>query len=488
METIEITIPETKIIISEEELNFNVLEEKIWQATMKQGRKALENTLPVLDRKIAKERGKGFENQGLKDKYLGTMFGDIYYSRRGYYDKEGKLHYLLDEKLGLEKNQRVSVFREKLEATLGFEAGSYRKAENLFKLLLCSSRSFESIRQTVQRVGNEIRKEEELEAEAILEGKEEIKVLGEPQEFAFLEADGTYIHLQGEKKKRGEVKLGIGYLGWDKRYPKGERKAYELQHKFIYGGIEAAEKFTEKLSILAEKNLGLSKVKQLIIGGDGANWIRETLLDLFPEATYQLSKYHLNRRLKETLFYDKALEKGIKGLLKRDKVDEATSLLEKELQKNKGDKKKTRELIVYLKNNREGINGIARIKKSKKLSSFLRSTGAIEGNIDKTICHRLKKHGMRWGIAGAENILKVATKILNGQWDEWWREKKHLNSESLMLRPQKKSFRKVLGKANHDIWITYCEREIPTLHGPHQGRSWIERLRDKIYDYDLEMV
>jgi len=34
--------------------------------------------------------------------------GDITFSKRLYQDQEGKYHYLLDEKLGLEKNQRVS--------------------------------------------------------------------------------------------------------------------------------------------------------------------------------------------------------------------------------------------------------------------------------------------------------------------------------------------------------------------------------------------
>jgi len=54
-----------------------------------------------------RERGK-LSNQGKRLRYLITLLEDITFSKRLYQDKEGKYRYLLDEKLGLSKNQRVS--------------------------------------------------------------------------------------------------------------------------------------------------------------------------------------------------------------------------------------------------------------------------------------------------------------------------------------------------------------------------------------------
>jgi len=45
----------------------------------------------------------------------------------------------------------------------------------------------------------------------------------------------------------------------------------------------------EKLSFLAEERLSLSKVKNLLFGGDGDSWIISGVKDYFPQAIYLLS-------------------------------------------------------------------------------------------------------------------------------------------------------------------------------------------------------
>jgi hypothetical protein len=63
-------------------------------------------------------------------------------------------------------------------------------------------------------------------------------------------------------------------------------------------------------------------------------------------------------------------------------------------------------------------------KLSKEERKELRCTGAIEGSIDKTVCNRFKKRGMRWSIFGANCLLKVGEKMLNREWENWWCEVK----------------------------------------------------------------
>lgn len=480
--TIVINLPEATIKITEEELNFNRLEQKIWEHQMRQGQAILEKALEKIDEHLADSRGDGLKNKGLRQKYLSCLFGDIQYCRRAYYDEQGKFRFLLDEKIGLDGNQRVSVARGKLEAELA-SMKSYRKAEDVFWLLLGGSRSFEAIRQGVFKVGREMQEEQEEEAEAIFEGKVADEDLGE-REFAVLEADGTMIHLQGERQKKAEVKLGVGYDGWEPRYKKGrKRKGFSLAHKFIYMGIEEGERFSEKLSLFAKKYLGLDKVKHLLVGGDGATWITENLLGCFVNATYQLCRFHLNRAIKTALGHNKVLQRIIKHGLRRNAIDEVLKFLQREARRVPDKRTKIKDLMVYIENNRQGINGIRKLRKklSKKEREKLRGTGAIEGNIDKAVANRLKKRGMRWSIAGANCLLKITEKILNGKWDKWWVRKKEIAEDIAVTVPVVRKYRSLQGKANQEVWTEYLEREVPVLHGSHQDRRWVKKLREKIY-------
>jgi len=66
----------------------------------------------------------------------------------------------LDEKLGLNKNQRVSKAYQKIEGLLAFVSGSYCKAEELIREFYGDSLSFESVRGQAIRQGKKIQKEE----------------------------------------------------------------------------------------------------------------------------------------------------------------------------------------------------------------------------------------------------------------------------------------------------------------------------------------
>lgn len=475
----KIIIPETTIEIPEENINLNIIEKNIWDHQMMQGQVILEKTLEKMDKMLAESRDKGLKNKGLRAKYLTSLFGDTRYLRHAFYDKEGRFRFLLDEKLGLKENQRVSVARSKLEATLAFTK-SYRGVEDTFWLLLGKSRCFESIRQQVYKIGKELQAEEREEIEAIFEGRVKDKDLGE-REFAVLETDGTMIHLQGEKQRKAEVKLGVGYDGWEERYKKG--KGFNLAHKFVYLGIEEGKKFSENLSLFAKKYLGLDKVKHLLVGGDGATWITENLLGCFVNVFYQLCRFHLNRAIKTALGHNRGLQRIIRYGLKKDAIAEVIRLLEKEMKRAPNKKENIQDLITYLTNNRQGINGVKKLRKklSKEGKEKLHGTGAIEGNIDKGIANRFKKRGMRWSKVGANYLLKIGGKILNREWDEWWIKKKEIVPDAAVSMPMAREYRHLKGKVNHTIWQEYLERSIPALHGPYQDRSWVNKLKEKIY-------
>ena len=66
------------------------------------------------------------------------------------------------------------------------------------------------------------------------------------------------------------------------------------------------------LAILGEKRFQLNQAELVLIGGDGASWIKEGAKNYFPNSIYQLCKFHLERKLKQTLPYHKEMQKEIK--------------------------------------------------------------------------------------------------------------------------------------------------------------------------------
>jgi len=130
MENLEVTInfPCLKFNIPEDSINFHTLERIIFDLTRKIGKELIEELLPLIDDKLKKARKRGeLSNQGKRLRYMITLLGDITFSKRLYQKRGGKYLYLLDKKLGLTKNQRVSQAYQKIESLLAFASNILHK-------------------------------------------------------------------------------------------------------------------------------------------------------------------------------------------------------------------------------------------------------------------------------------------------------------------------------------------------------------------------
>ena len=161
------------------------------------------------------------------------------------------------------------------------------------------------------------------------------------------------------------------------------------------------------LSILGEKRFHLSQQKLILIGGDGASWIKEGAKNYFPNSIYQLCKFHLERKLKQILYYHKEIKRWIRSLLKEGEINKALKELQQERDLRPEHKKDLEGLMHYICDNQEGVNAVDRLKNQ---GFPVEDLGAIEGNIDKTLANRFKKRGMRWSIPGALSLAKVGGK------------------------------------------------------------------------------
>lgn len=465
---IVVTIPSFTVSIAPAGASFKDFEKTAADAGRAIGQAILVEMLKQADEWHRDNRAEGLENLGKRAKYLMTLVGDIRYHRR-LYRREGKLVYLLDEKLGLKKNERVSDERGKAESVLAFTSSSYRKAQELSEEQFGKSHSHEGLRQAVISEGQAIKQQEDRLAKQIMADGIKQKAPGAQYPVAYVESDGTMIHLQNENTRLGEIKLGIGYHGFEPRYKSGCGKGKQLKDKFVYADVRNGRSFMENLSLFCEERLSLSRAEHLIVGGDGAGWVTINSEDCFPGAVYELSRYHLRKGLKTALGHNPALEQKVRELLNQDQFEKALTMInsEKRISRHKADE--LEDLRRYLFNNRNWINGVKHLKQRlpKEEKHLIGHTGAMEGNIDKVLANRFKKRGYRWSWRGCESLVKVGIRYLNGNtWPD------QTPSAESAARP-----------VISEITISKKDRpayELPVLSGPHQGREWVKQLRHLI--------
>jgi len=120
-----ITLPSLQVTIPEDQLNFQYLEKFVFQLVKIIGQHILTEILQFLDNRLREERQRGeLSNCGKRRKYLLTLLGNITYQKHLYQDKEGQYHCLLDEKLGLKSNQRMSTPYQKITGLFSFTAAA----------------------------------------------------------------------------------------------------------------------------------------------------------------------------------------------------------------------------------------------------------------------------------------------------------------------------------------------------------------------------
>jgi hypothetical protein len=466
MDTITITFPEVKVKIPIKDLTFDILEDMLFEISQNIARKVFEKAITDIDSYLRHKREKGkLKNTGKREKYFLTRFGDILYSRTRYKDQENKSHYLLDEALNISKNQRISLSRARIECFLS-SLSSYREVVEGIGLLIGGPRCHEAIRQSVIKEGKLIIEKQEQKLRQIENLDYPDK---EAPDTAYMEADATYITLQKKGKERGgkmEVKIGVGYSGKEARYSTGKSK--RLKEKFTF--IGTGKSFMERLSLLAEERLSLSKVKKVIFGGDGDSWITSGIKDYFSSATYILCLYHLYKKFKESLGRRKEEQKAIKDLLLSNQIDKGLSVIDQLIRNSQDLKEKDNlvKLYTYISRNRQGITNQVRLKDQE-----IERAGAIESNINKVITSRFKKRGMSWSKPGALALLKIKETILNGEWDKWWETERERNIKVGKYKPPlPAAYFKKETESSPIVEVT-----IPALRGPDRGKPWVGVLR-----------
>ncbi len=145
----------------------------------------------------------------------------------------------------------------------------------------------------------------------------ESKVLFEKQ-------DGIWLKLQGVvRKKYGsskEMKLAIAYDGATET-AKGR---YNLSNKAACASFEGVNEFVARKEGVIASTYNVDKVETRILNGDGAEWIKRSIMD--EDTHFQLDLFHRNKAI-----YANVKDKSKRGilfeLLRNGRVDDVFSCI-----------------------------------------------------------------------------------------------------------------------------------------------------------------
>jgi len=445
-----------EIEITENDLDINKLDDKINKASLKAGQEIFKKSLDEINNYVInKKRDKDVAKiHSHKTGKLGTLVGDIKYRYtqvKEEINKEVSYYSPLKRVLNIQPHQQITDGL-KIQGVLSSSNVSYRVASEK----LSNRISHSTIRNSALEVGKNIKKQEE---EYTGENVKSSLFKGQSSQ-AFIEADGIYIPMQGGKNKKSEVKLAICYSGRENRYKKGSSVQKHLKDKIVYGDICKSEDFIEKASVFFNYFCSLMSVLYILILGDGATWIKD-FLSVYSRGVYQLDRFHLLRKLRSHFSRKKEIYDEIKKLIEENRIDDVLLKIQKTLLyfeekiaeyefkgglEDRKDEhksyrkridfyrrriKKVKELISYIENNKEGINGIDAYKDIFEDCDLIIGSGGIENQVKNTIARRMKGQGKCWKNEGARAMVKILTSINNG----WYSFEDYLNIFSLNRKP-----------------------------------------------------
>ena len=398
-----------------EGLTFKEMERTFFEMGCDFARNLMSEFLCAVDKEICETRNKAeLRHKGSRETTVKTLMGEVPVKRALYRRvlDDGKIEhvFLLDEELGLDTIGNISP--NLVEKIAGHICEMpFREVANAVSGLTNQRISHQGIWNVVQTIG-----ERQAEAEknlmndfndGFLAGDKKVPIL-------FEEADGVWISIQkrGDKKpskKKKELKTGVVYEGWEKRYPSS--KEYKTIEKMAFAGFMSSKDF----KCLRDSNIALKydmdSIAHRILNGDGAKWIRaghDTATDIM-----QLDPFHLKRCIVRNV-QDKKARRYISNELKIGQCNKALEKIEElkyECGGEESEVKKLKILETYIKNNEKEVM-VYKDRKDIKIpappeGTEYRTLGTIERNV--AIFADRMKGGKSWSDKGAANIAKIIT-------------------------------------------------------------------------------
>ena len=187
----------------------------------------------------------------------------------------------------------------------------------------------------------------------------------------------------------------------------GTREAYRLREKRVYCHVGDRVSFWEGVSLAWAHKWDLRQVREVIIGGDGAAWIRSGV-ETFCGATWQLDGFHLARACRQA-FGSLTGRELYQALRTGAAAKMQASLSQTPLREGKQAQRASR-WVEKVAQKKWGLDW--RVRQGSTLEDA-RGLGCMEGNQAQLLAARMKSKGRSWSPKGAYHMAKVQELLTN---------------------------------------------------------------------------
>jgi len=415
-------------IVTNNEEKFNDLERKIYKFVCFFGCLILKLLLEAHDRRLMKARdSKKYRHKGLRTTHVNTIMGDVKYKRVMYEIHENgvtKTVYLLDEKLNINTDGKVSSNLVEKVVEIVPITDSYRKAEKVIEETTNTTLSHEKIRNIIVKLGDKITNKEKEERRLFDKGKL-IKGFKEVTAL-FEEADGIWINLQGKDRKKRieenekkaqkvnkefnpkmkiktELKLHLMYEGWKK----GDSR-HSLVNKQYIAGIMKPKEIKKLRDARVHQQYAEDKIKMRVINGDGAKWTKGIATN---GGFYQKDQFHIMQAImRYTPREQRELMRELVNKKEYKKVQILINGIRSELIKRKESTENINRLESYLSIDLERYQDVLEVPKAPEGIEY-RTMGTQESQIFSKLKKRFCSGRKAFSIRGANALSKIC--VLN---------------------------------------------------------------------------
>ncbi len=405
-------------MIEEKGITFKTLENEIFRCICRMGAEWTRQILEEMDRRLKEARDRSrYRDKGFRTTTIKTIYGEVTYRRTVYeaHDEYGERRfvYLLDENLQLDNIGLVSENCVELMVSSITEM-SYRNCAEKISEMTGQSISAMGVWNIIQSLGEKLSEEEKT---LVREHKAGHLKGGRVAPVLFEEADGVWLALQGEDRRKqelpkAEMKVAIAYDGW-KAQGSGR---YALDGKVVTAGFEKARDFHKIREAQIAREYDLEETQVRVMNGDGAGWIKRV-----PDRStvFQLDPFHKQKAVRENIPYGEA-RKDILGLLEEGDTGELFAYLEmyRDSLADEEEIGKAKTLIRYFRENEEGL--LPYQKQDVELPESpegleYRNMGTMESHVWSIVARRMKHNHTSWSIRGGEHLAKILAKKCSGK-------------------------------------------------------------------------
>jgi hypothetical protein len=391
--------------IVEGKMDFTRLEKEIFRMTKAFGTLVMERVLEEADQRIYEQEDRPGISEGFREMGILTLFGEIRYRRRLYRDQRA-WRFALDEKLGIGDKQTISPTLEQAAAYMATQ-NSYRESSRMLEQIGIHM-SHQRVHRAVQDIGEAI--EKRLAANGQAEGTREAEIV-------VVESDGTYVHLQGEDRKRMkslEIKTGCVYEGWETKQPRGSR--YNLKRPRVLATTGTSQEYWRRVDQYLRSTYNLEKVGLIVFGSDGAPWGKYGA-ELYAGSVHQIDRFHFQRWIKRVFGYEaQAVADTVEAMVEADDRQGFRTMMSEQKEKHPDKRREIEKLQALIEQNWESLKDYR--KRVTQLPAVARGVGNVENAIDNLVADRMKKRGMSWSVRGANHLVQVKAAVRNGEWDD----------------------------------------------------------------------